>query len=454
VCSSGAFDCTPSDRHGFVRISTKNPYRFQYDDGTAFYPIGAQQGGLLKVGHDGPDADGKWRNVPLEDVLKDFDGAVNLNRYPISAGKPNGMSVSLIPEKGPPDRYDLAVAKDLDTAFALRHKYRVAQMLTLFQDMSLNKNFISAFGDIKDTVNYKSVTAANLALQEKYLRYQVARFAAYVDIWELFNEDSFAPPNYLAHLAKVVREADPYKHPITTNYERPEQAWCEIVCPHEYMTVPANETDGHMVNDFVRLKSFGKPVQYTEFGNKVMFSNDEPDKWRIMVWTAFTREVHMLFWSQSGSKSFPKDAKSMANCNVYLGPETREHFRILRRYSEDLPVTMRPIFTGWGNRDHEVRVGGVGDADHALIYLHHFTDHEQEVQPKPLYVRTTPGTFRLRWIDPASGNMVKEETMSTHMEILAIESPPTLIIDLALRIDRVADALEPPAPVALPAKVD
>ena len=40
VTAKGKFRCSESKKHGFVRVSKVNPYRFQYDDGTAFYPIG------------------------------------------------------------------------------------------------------------------------------------------------------------------------------------------------------------------------------------------------------------------------------------------------------------------------------------------------------------------------------------------------------------------------------
>ena len=63
---SGKFRCEPSSRHGFVRVSRRNPLRLEYDDGAPFYPIGVQTCGYFQADLDGPNPDGSWRAVPAE----------------------------------------------------------------------------------------------------------------------------------------------------------------------------------------------------------------------------------------------------------------------------------------------------------------------------------------------------------------------------------------------------
>jgi hypothetical protein len=301
--------------------------------------------------------------------------------------------------------------------------------------MSTYGNPKTVFGAGRDTVGYKNVNAPNMPLQEKYLRYMVARYAAFVDVWEIFNEDSFAPNDYLAHLAKVIRDADPYRRLITTNYERPDQPWCDVVCPHEYMSIPAKDVDGHLIEEFVRLKAWGKPVQYTEFGNKGTLSNYDPEKWRIVVWTCFTREVGMLFWSMSGTKTTADPKRTAGNSNTYLGPDTRKHFRILQEFCKDLPADMRPVHCLATNHDTGVHVGGLSNGSIVVLYVHHFTDHDTEYQPRPVTVWTGPGRFKVKWIDPATGETVREEEKGTAQNFLTISVPP-LKVDLACRLDR------------------
>ena len=433
----GEFTCVKSPKHGFLRISKVNPYRFEYDDGKPFYPVGYQHGGVLSAGHDGPGPNGKWRSVPLEERLKALDGAANLSRVQLGCGTTAGCALMLLTGEEGLDRYDVDAAAKLDEACRLYDGFNVSQILILFQDMSTWGRPQTAFGTGSDTQEYKSVKAKNMPLQEKYVRYVVARYGAYVDIWELFNEDSFAPNDYLAHLAKVVREADPYDHPITTNYERPDQDWCEIVCPHNYMSIPAGKVDAHLVNEITRLKSFGKPVQYTEFGNKGMLSNYDPVKWRVAVWTCYIREAGMLFWSMSGRKTDPTKWKGSGNANAYLGPESRKFFRIHLDFVKNLPVDMRPINCGFNtlNHDPEVRVAGLGNGDTFVVYLNHSGSHKTEVQPKPLRLWTGPGRFKVTCIDPATGEALREYESGTRQFFLQVSVPP-MKVDHAVKLER------------------
>ncbi|HUV38531.1 MAG TPA: hypothetical protein VMY39_02910, partial [Planctomycetota bacterium] len=348
-----------------------------------------------------------------------------------------GMShIILVGDKGL-DRYDVEAAATLDECYRLYHRFNVSQMLIFYQDMSLwgGGGGQSCFGHILDTVNYKNVNAANLPMQEKYLKYVVARYGAFVDIWELFNEDSYAPNDYLARLAKVVRDADPYDHPVTTNYERPDQPWCEVVCPHEYVSIPAEAVDGHLVNEFGRLKAWGKPVQYTEFGNKRNFSNYDPVKWRVVTWTCYVNEVGMLFWSMSGNKTVPADRNKPGNANTYLGPETRKSFRVLMDFVRDLPVDMRPVTLINPNHNRDVRVGGLGNGDLFCLYVHHWTSHETTVNPEPFLLWTGPGRFHVMWMDPATGDVLREYESGTEQNVMPLSVPPVKI-DVACRMRR------------------
>ena len=221
----GEFACRGSAGHGFIRVSKVNPYRWEYEDGTPFYPIGIQTSGFLRPDFDGPDADGKWRGTSPENWLKEFKGAVNLVRTQFGQGTTDGCAVPLIPvpAKGAassPDRYDLELARKVDEIYRLHRAAGMSQILICFQDMSLFGEPKHVFGGGHDLKQSKSVSAANMPLQEKYLRYLVARYGAFVDIWELYNEDTWSPDDYLAHLAGVIRKADPYGHVVTTNLAR------------------------------------------------------------------------------------------------------------------------------------------------------------------------------------------------------------------------------------------
>jgi len=430
----GAFRCEGTAGHGSLRISKRNRYRLEYEDGTPFYPIGIQTCGYFQVGFDGPTQDGRWRTVPAEQWCKAFQGVVNLVRWQLGAGTRAGCALALIPEGGPPDRYDTDLAAKMDELLRLQKRHGFAHIMILFQDMSLWGNSVTAFGRGRDRKRYKSVKAPNLPLQEQYIRYVVARYAAFVDIWELFNEDSYAPDDYLAHLAKVVRRADPYDRLITTNYARPRAEWCEIVTWHEYMGMPANRVDAYLCQVIGRLKAYGKVVQNTEFGNQGWLSNYDPVKWRIAVWTAFMNESGMLFWGMSGRKT--KGGRPYrGNANAYIGPESRRYFRVLNRFTRELPIDMRPVRSGF-TEHNDVRTYALSNGKVAVLYVHHFSDHSRPyVLPERLMVQTGPGRFRLTWIDPADGKVVQTAEASTPQQYLSFKVPP-VTVDLACRMDR------------------
>jgi hypothetical protein len=277
---------------------------------------------------------------------------------------------------------------------------------------------------------YKSIKAANLALQEAYMRYVVARFGAFVDIWELFNEDSYAPDEYLAHLAALIREADPYRHPITTNYTR-HATWNEIVTWHAYLGIPANETDIWVAAQIGKYKS-GKPVLNTEFGNKAILSNVDPIKWRVAAWTAFMSESNMLFWGQSGRKIEP--GRPSGNSNAYLGPDSRQHLRVLSEFTRDLPIDLRPVECSYSLPD--LRVYAMGNGKTAVAYVHHWRDHSKPLAlPTQIYVHTGAGNYKATWIDPATGAVVKTQDVSTKGQYAIFPMPP-ITIDLACRLER------------------
>jgi hypothetical protein len=421
---------------GFLRVSNKNPYRYEYEDATPFYPVGIQTCNFLQPDFDGPDENGKWRTTDTANWLKEFNGAINLVRTQFGQGTTAGCAMPLIPVGGDGSSYDLELAKKLDDTYQQHRAAGMAQILIFMQDMSLwGAGKAHAFGNGRDLVNYKNARAPNMRLQEQYLRYIVARYGCYIDIWEIFNEDSYAPPDYLAHLAKVIREADPYDHLLTTNYARPSADWCDISTFHEYMGMPANEVDPYLTSQFALYKLHGKLVQNTEFGNQGKLSNVDPVKWRIAVWTAFMNEGHLLFWGQSGNVWVPAPKKS-GNANAYIGPDSRQHFRVHNQFVKDLPIDLRPAFTGYTGHT-ELRTYGLGNETTAIVYVHHFSDHSKPYKlPHKLMVHLVRGTWKIQWIDPATGNEVFAEQVDSPHDFVEI-TVPEVTIDLAARMQKV-----------------
>ena len=438
VRAAGEFECVPSGGHGFVRISKRNPHRFEYDDGTPFYPIGQQTGAGVGPAppFDAPEGAEKWCSTDRETFLEAFDGCINLVRSQLGCGTTAGVAKDVIKkDSDDPDRYDIENSLWVDESCRAIKSRGWAQILIPFQDMSTHGTDETAFGGTHDLKIHKNISSPVLASMERYLRYVVARWGAYTDIWEIYNEDSYCPDDFVAHLAGVIRDADPYGHPVTTNYERPGRDWCEVICLHEYMDRPAGFVPGHLSGQIGRMKGYGQPVIYTEFGNKAILSNYDPVKWRVAVWTAFMMESGIVFWNMSGRRTVPNLERPWANSNAYLGPETRQYFRVLADFTRELPVTLRPVSVYSAGRI-PVEPWVLTDGRQAVVYLHNRGEETAEIEGARMPLMVGPGRWRVRWIDPATGRTVAEEETETEQHFLYPEVPP-VEVDLAGRFDRV-----------------
>ena len=202
------------------------------------------------------------------------------------------------------------------------------------------------------------------------------------------------------------------------------------------MGMPANQVDAYLAGQFALYKSYGKVVQNTEFGNQGQLSNYDPVKWRIAVWTAYMNECGLLFWGMSGRKVPAGRPNAQGNANAYIGPESRQHFRVLNQFTSDMPIDMKPVPIGY-HEHTDIRTCALSNGAVTAVYVHHFADHAKQFQyPGKLTVMTGPGKFRLRWIDPADGSQVKVDEAATRAQYLEFTLPPVKI-DAACRIDRI-----------------
>jgi hypothetical protein len=435
-----AFLCKGDRNHGFLRRSPLNPYRLQYEDGTPFYPLGTQVCGHDRAGLDGPPrGEGEWRTVDMATYLQTFEGAANLFRIQLGVGTRAGCAREIMTDELGLYRYDLEVCKALDKTFSLLDRHGFSTMLIPFQDMSLWSDDSTTFGDIKDLAGWKNINNEEAVEPVRhYLRYLVARYAAYTDVWELFNEDVYTPDEWLRAMADYVKRLDPYGHLVTTNYERPLETWNDLVVPHEYLAIPAWEVDHHLSKELARLKSFGKPVLYTEYGNKALMSNRDPVKWRVAVWTAFMNESGLVFWGMGGiiTPNAPKEPRG--NSNAYLGPETREYFRHHLSFVRSLPLDLRPIMLGYGGGQDRISRYALSNGKTTVLYLHHNSGHDSPTTCG-MYLWTGTGNFQIKWYDTEKGVFCGSEKVRTESNTLRFKSPE-FSSDLAALIVRIEDA--------------
>ena len=242
---------------------------------------------------------------------------------------------------------------------------------------------------------------AQLAAVERYVRYMVDRFGAFVDFWELSNEAT-VPGSWITSVARYLRSVDPYHHPIGTSWSRPDLPAVDFGSDHWYQTEPDLDADAVA---WQRLRGeparrYGKPTLVDEQGNAG--HNWDPNsamRMRLRAWTAFFAEATIVFWNTSATKDYLAEA-----ANIYLGPEERGYIRVLSRYMSGFDprarVVTASISNATGLRAYALR----GPADYGL-YLVDGASHSAPVAGARVVVDPA-GAGRAVWTDPATGRML------------------------------------------------
>src|SRR4030042_6035851 len=218
---------------------------------------------------------------------------------------------------------------------------------------------------------------------KRFIKYSVDRWGAYVGFWEFLNEQKAGDRWYLI-MIPYLKSIDPYGHPITTSWERPELAGIEISAPHWYQREDELKSDAETASRATNWKKHGKPVVVGEQGNWIDRKNPPAPgagggwddrsalRMRIRNWTAFFNEIAFVFWNTS----YARDGHNM---NIWLGPKAREEVRAMQdfAYRLDKDVRMIPVTV---SDPHAVRAYALASPERASVYLHHFADHTSPVK--------------------------------------------------------------------------
>ncbi len=412
VSGSGAFDVVPGTEPGFLRIARANPYRFVFDDGRPFAPIGFNDCFGPRDGRqlDGGDRYGAFAGgVRNDEYFAAYgEAGFNLFRFSQSNCSPNLTNQALT-------RYDKDVAVYFDWLVQeLRtHDFRV---------------FFGLFGfllpnDLPDPPTPEV---------ERFVEHSVDRWGAYVDVWEIQNERR-ASDGWIAAVSSLIRERDPYDHPITTSWQRPELDAIEINAPHWYQYESEYDSDRITANRALGWRRAGKPVVVGEQGNSVppgkQFGNWLPDsalRMRLRSWTALFHQISFLFWNNSWATNGSGGGAS----NLYVGHEERQYVHVLQWFARaidrtDLRVPDRPVTRNFD--DSLMRAYALTTGDGVAVYLHHFADHANPVRGETINV-DVPREGAGRWIDPATGRLLGTVWVGAGPNAMTI---PDFVIDIA-----------------------
>ncbi|MHC4682650.1 MAG: hypothetical protein ACYTEK_28725, partial [Planctomycetota bacterium] len=270
--------------------------------------------------------------------------------------------------------------------------------------------FYGIFG-FQKAFNNDADNEANMSKVRRFIKYSVDRWGAYVDFWEFLNEQHADKGWYeiaIAHLKSI----DPYGHPVTTSWEKPE-------------------TDAALARNW---KKHGKPVVVGEQGNRIdrkrppaagvggVWDDRSALRMRIRNWTALFNEITFIFWNTS----YARDGHYM---NIWLGPKEREYVRAMQdfAYRLDKDVRMVPVDV---SEPSKVRAYALASTERAGVYLHHFANHNEPIHGVRIGL-DVPKTATGYWYCPEDAAILEIIELAEGTDTIDV---PDFTVDIALLI--------------------
>ncbi len=467
---SGSFEVVRGRVHqkGFVRVSPHNPFRFVFDDGTPYFPIGFQDC-IFDGNHNGSVLDAmamegpfrldhaERRPAPPPGALFARGPSMNPQNADVKFGRmaragfnlwrfsPNNCSIKLF-----------ASPEDAKYATLDHVRWEQARMIDELLQMTRKygfRNFYGIFG-YTPVYNDRPQDAGGMAKVQRALKYSVDRWGAYVDVWEFLNEQK-ADSAWYAQMIPYLRSIDPYGHPITTSWERPELQGIDINAPHWYGNEDERTSDQVTAGRVAGHKRHGKPVVFGEQGNSRgsqdrtaegiggVWDPGSARRMRVRSWTALFSEAAFIFWETS----YAKDGHYM---NLWIGPEERQFVRVLQDFAGCLDGQVKPArIELQGPEAPAVRAYGLRSDRIAAAYLHHHRcaecqkgpagahstqhtwDHDRGTVRGLDVVLDVPQPAKAYWYSPSDGKILATRDVATGRQSL---SAPPFTVDVALLI--------------------
>lgn len=196
---TGSFAVTPASKGNHGPVHVHNTFHFAYADGTPFKQIGTTIY--------------NWLDTPeevQEQTLKTLAEAPFNKARMLITQQPDGYRKSIAPTRWP---YVGKPPRDWDfTRFNPEYFRHYEQRLVQLRKLGIEADLI-LFNPYGKPWGFDTMGAAN---DERYLRYIIARFAAYRNVWwSIANEYDFARVKTTAEWDRyfeIVQDADPYGH--------------------------------------------------------------------------------------------------------------------------------------------------------------------------------------------------------------------------------------------------
>jgi len=426
--SKGNFSSQTNTDEYYLKVLDKNKRRFTLDGKTIFNGIGM---GMLV-------SDNNQSGNPLDDwaigdssIVSSTDSAgntisiksdnyIDFNKY-IQVYGPSGAGFNMIRWSVNNASDSLDRGLEFPTTFLTSEGKNGDRFVKQLRDNNIHV-WLTLFGF---DVPYKYTLKTNEQfLLDSYVRYVVARYGSFIDIWELANEVSI-PDNIEDFLINSIKYYDYQNKPISVSSEESGFNKSDVISPHWYETEVASKSDTRTVEEIEKYHKYRKPIVFAEQGNRYTnYDLESGKRMRFRSWTAFFNEAILIFWNNSSTKSFQP---LLASGNLYIGEEERKYIKILQEFTYSFPSNSYK--TKFDIDNPGVRNYGLTSDNTIAGYFYNFakTGYKTDFRLS-LY---SPFSANVVWIDPSTGLVLKKDSCNVGFCIL---NSPAFFEDLAVKL--------------------
>lgn len=269
-----------------------------------------------------------------------------------------------------------------------------------------------------------NTSPAYIHMIKGYIRYVIARYGAYVSVWEINNE-AHTPAEITDQLALYIKSLDYEARPVTTSWEQPQLSSIDMSSVHWYANEPLGASDTQLLGQTKKLEQYGKPIVFSEQGNKdANWDTYSAVRMRVRMWTAALHRIGIIFWNTSHRKDY--DPPEYKNGNQFIGEEERLYVQTLTKFMKDVDMEAQSIHF---DTVSTVRSYGLESPRAVFGYFHRFSNYSIIA---PLRVSMfVPRSGKMQWINTKTGEIISELFVSKGRQTFI---SPAFQIDIAVKI--------------------
>jgi|GEM_PF-7075449 len=450
------FYCTPSEDHGWLRVSDDNPRFLEHDDGTPFYGIGhCRCWNLEELGW---SADGYQ-------IFDDME-AHGMNLLALWLAPWDLMPVSLL-AGADYDDYDMSRAAEVDDIVQDAERHGIRILFHIWDHNALRDATHSWGGGWWDANGFANLTdcpsfftdGTSWSWQEHLYRYIIARwgYSRAIGMWgticEIDGTNAYGnTDSWHDAIDGYFESNDPFGHPTTAS-KSGYQDWqglnestrwhagytaMDLPQLHTYKDTddPVHIATVIVYDTRIMWDWYEKPVLIGEFGtdNEI----HQPDHNHNGIWSGLVsgNAVTPLDWNDGGSWGD-------------LSPEMFDHFLIFSEFVEDVPFchldldeAAVSVSGSWLN------CWGIADSTFGMGWIQDITPGEWVSGRTFTAAGLVDGEYAIEWWNTWNGSIVGRDTVAAASGTFET-SVPDFLKDVACKFSRlaltgVADRIRPP----------